>query len=516
MSIFVARHPGAPAVVSAPRRSAAGPRLVDARAGWSVLALGLGTVAFLARLVPVLRGGGLFGLGNYDDGVYFSAAVALSHGVVPYRDFLLLHPPGIVVLLWPFAVLGHVTGSAVAFAVARVAFMALGATNAVLVALLLRRSGTPAAVVGGLAYALALPAVYIGSSTLLETPASTCLLGALLLLDRVAERRAWARVFGAGLLLALAADTKIWNVVVGAAVLLWVVLRSGPRRTAAFVLGGAVGGVAVCLPFLLLAGPTMWRMVVLDQLARGGSDAPVAVRVSDVLGLTAWQPDVVGWSALTVVAAAVALGCCVLACRRPSGRTAVVLLATTTALLLQVPSWYPHYPGLAVGPLALVLGSAAGVALPTLASWRRAVAGVAVLAALVAWAVPGLQRPFGTRFPAARLAAATDVSGCVTSDDPTTLLELGALDRDLARRCPVVLDLSGYSYDLRTPGRPYPARRRNTAWQQRAMTYLGSGTATLVVRFAHAVGFSARSTRTVDRWPVVAASHGYDVRRPEA
>ena len=55
-------------------------------------------VALAVRRVPVLRGGGLFGTMAYDDGVYFGSAIALLDGRVPYRDFLLLHPPGILVV----------------------------------------------------------------------------------------------------------------------------------------------------------------------------------------------------------------------------------------------------------------------------------------------------------------------------------------------------------------------------------------------------------------------------------
>jgi hypothetical protein len=57
-------------------------------------AIALGAIAFAVRLIPVLRGGGLFGFGNYDDGVYYAAATGLVHGRLPYQDFLLLHPPG--------------------------------------------------------------------------------------------------------------------------------------------------------------------------------------------------------------------------------------------------------------------------------------------------------------------------------------------------------------------------------------------------------------------------------------
>lgn len=70
------------------------------------------TVAFLARLSPTLRGSGLYGLNFYDDGVHFAAATGFVHGRLPYRDFLLLHPPGIVLALAPFAVLGHWVGDA--------------------------------------------------------------------------------------------------------------------------------------------------------------------------------------------------------------------------------------------------------------------------------------------------------------------------------------------------------------------------------------------------------------------
>ena len=54
-------------------------------------AIALAAIAFAFRLIPVLRGGGLFGFGNYDDGVYYAAATGLVHGRLPYLDFLLLH-----------------------------------------------------------------------------------------------------------------------------------------------------------------------------------------------------------------------------------------------------------------------------------------------------------------------------------------------------------------------------------------------------------------------------------------
>ena len=78
-----------------------------------LLVVGLTVVfclAFAARLIPLLRGGGLHAMGNYDDGVHYASAMGLVHGLLPYRDFLLLHPPGVPLLLTPFAGLAEVLG----------------------------------------------------------------------------------------------------------------------------------------------------------------------------------------------------------------------------------------------------------------------------------------------------------------------------------------------------------------------------------------------------------------------
>ena len=75
-----------------------------------IWAIAIAAIAFLIRLVPVLRGGGLLGIGNYDDGVYYAAATGLIHGLLPYQDFLLLHPPGSTLLLAPFAAVAQLTG----------------------------------------------------------------------------------------------------------------------------------------------------------------------------------------------------------------------------------------------------------------------------------------------------------------------------------------------------------------------------------------------------------------------
>ena len=51
------------------------------------------------------------------------------NGLWPYRDFLFLHPPGIIVALLPFAGLGEFTSDPTGMLAARVAWL-LGGVNA--------------------------------------------------------------------------------------------------------------------------------------------------------------------------------------------------------------------------------------------------------------------------------------------------------------------------------------------------------------------------------------------------
>src|SRR6187549_4049517 len=159
-----------------------GPSFVGRSWHW-FLAIAIAAIAFVVRLVPVMRGGGLFGLGNYDDGVYYAASTGIAHGLLPYRDFLLLHPPGVPLLLTPFAFVAQLTSDSYGFAAARVAWMLLGAINAVLIWKILKPIGALSALFGALAYAVFYPAVYSDKSTLLECPATTALLIAILLLQ---------------------------------------------------------------------------------------------------------------------------------------------------------------------------------------------------------------------------------------------------------------------------------------------------------------------------------------------
>ena len=141
-------------------------------------------VALAARVVPVWRGGGLSATNGYDDGVYYAAATSLVHGRLPYRDYVLLHPPGSTLLLSPFALLARATSDTAGFETARVAFLVLGAVNTLLVMVVAARVGRRAALPAGVFYAVFFPAVFVARTISLEELGTTTLLVALALLFR--------------------------------------------------------------------------------------------------------------------------------------------------------------------------------------------------------------------------------------------------------------------------------------------------------------------------------------------
>jgi hypothetical protein len=478
-------------------------------------------VAFTARLLPVLRSSGLRAIHQYDASVYFGSSVGLVHGRLPYRDFLLLHPPGLPVALTPFAALTYVTSDGNAMVAARLAWMGLGAANAVLVAVILRRLGRLPAAFGALCYAVSYPAVTIEQTTRLEGLAATCLLaGVALLTGRGAERRVSGRwLVLAGLFLGFSTTIKVWQVVPVLVVVAALLVTAGWRRAAA-LLGVAVAtATAVCLPFFLAAPGAMWRYVVTDQLGRASAGTSLTTRLADITGvglaedqLGAMLPAAVAAAALVLLAAAA------LARVAADARLSVALMAVLTVLLLFIPGWLPHYAGLVAAPAAVVLGAATR---PLLDAARRA--GRAGVTALVAVLAAGLivagaaltrvefARPFQ---PGAARAVVAGLPGCITADDPGTLVELDVLSRNLERGCPLSLDLGGYSYEFNAERSSDVRREKDERWQRHALDYLGSGSAAIVTRYSTGFGFSRATAATIRSWPVLASAGRYKLRQP--
>ncbi|MBA8795777.1 hypothetical protein FHX74_003418 [Friedmanniella endophytica] len=516
-----------------PRAGTSPPRRVSRVVGALGPAVLVAAVALVCRLVPLLRGGGLFGLGSYDDGVHMAAALAWVHGATPYRDFLFLQPPGVLVALAPFATLGALTHEGLGFAAARLAWVAMGAANAVLVTRIARPLGAWPALLGGLFYAVWWPAVYVERTTMLEGLGNVTLLLALLALaraDRVSSgHRSWSGwPLLAGLALGFGAGVKIWGVLAALLVAVWQLAPERRRRLPGLLAGFTAAGALVYLPFFVAAPRAMWHQVVTVQLGRSGEPSTVWHRLTLIGGLEPWRPAhpvLAGVVLLAVVALTLAAGV-------PTARLPVLLaLAYGLLLFALTPNLFRQYPAVLAGPAALVVAAAAARLLglrcrvPRRGRGPRAAAGVLLVVAVLALGLPGLGQRLGTRFPAAALAPVVrTLPGCLTSDEPTVLIELDQVGRTVERGCRVVVDYGGYAYDPppaltvgpHGPRTPRQLRRiRDTAgWQADLRAYLATGSGAFHVRNRGSGPAAARSWAVWTSWPVLARHGDVVLRRP--
>lgn len=235
----------------------------------------------------------LFGIhgfsGNgYDDGVYLGAAVSFVHGVIPYRDFAFLQPPGVVLLFSPVALIARIAGTRDALAIARCITAAVTALNVLLITRILRARGSVAMVTGGLALACFPLAVAADHSLLLEPYlVFFSLLGVKLLFDGDSLVTS-PRIVAAGVALGFAGAIKIWAI----AVVIAALLVCAPRAKGVavrLVLGVAAGFALPCIPFFIAAPSNFVHDVVVAQLSRGTSGLDglsVLQRVIDISGVT--------------------------------------------------------------------------------------------------------------------------------------------------------------------------------------------------------------------------------------
>jgi alpha-1,2-mannosyltransferase len=476
-------------VPSAARRQLRSAQALTSR---GVLFVAVAALAVLVRLLPLLIGGGLESYGRYDDGVYYAASDALTFGHLPYRNFVLLHPPGIVLVLTPFALLGRLTSDPVGMAAGRLAFIGIGALNAVLVAALAGRWSRPSALAGGVLYACWLPAVYAEQSTMLEPLGTAALLIALLLLVKTTEPPTARGQLMAGVALGLACAMKIWYVGPWAVVVLCLFIAG--RRAAALrnVAGGAAALAVVLVPFFVLAPTRMYDMVVRDQLLRPLQGPSRAGRVARILGirplLTTDHPPVA--VVVTVLAAAFLVAAAITCWVDRSARIIVAVLTGNLLVLLASPSYFPHYAALTAAPAVLVLAVALGKFVTVAArDPRRALIGPAIITvSILAFLASGERVATlaqGDVFPRAAFNRA-DPAGCVTADDPTALIEMNRLSRDFSAGCRVPVDVTGIAYDrLYRPEPPgdFEPWYHNTAFRKYLHTYLLSGHAFVITGF---------------------------------
>jgi len=442
------------------------PRRVTPIETW-LIALGVGLVSLGFSLWQLSVPGYLT---FYDTGVYLAASIHLVSGVVPYRDFVFVQPPGLVVLLSPLGVLGRLFGAHAAFDAGRVLSAVVTALNVSLVAWLVRGRGRAAMLVGGVGLALLPVAVLVSSSVNLEPFCVLFILwGAVVLFgrdDRSKELTTTALVLG-GVLFGLAGLVKLWAIFpfVAAVICLTPHYR---RRVVAFVTAAVGTFTIVCVPFIALAPSNFFTEVIGEQLARraNGTDTlSVAGRLVDLSGFATSSLAPSARDATIAVIVFVLLVVVAFWRRSPLDSADVFLLAAavvTTAGLLAAPETYDYYYyftapfllgllGVTVGRLSVPLGVFAHRLSISSSIRRVALAGVVVAATI---AVVGqllyvttfysyLTRDFGVApVDGPRVASYIPKGACVLYVDVGWGVIGNRLSSDQAD-CPVVVDPIG-------------------------------------------------------------------------
>jgi alpha-1,2-mannosyltransferase len=479
-----------------PATGTAGTRTVPARparaAAWPLRPGVIITVAALLglglRIFQLTRPGYLTGFTQYDDGVYIGNALRLVNGVIPYRDFAMVQPPGSMLLMVPAALIGKAFGSMSALAAARILTVGADTANIVLAGLLVRHRGPLAAGVASGVYAVYPPALNASQSLFLEPWLNLfCLLGAVLLFDgdRITglpgsagpDRRSRGALW-AGICFGFAAAVKIWAAV--PALVAWVLCLAARRGRLSFA-GGFAAGIAVpCVPFEILAPSGFGRTVFFSELVqathgRVGANPRVA-DITGIIGLSSAGVKMHIW--LGVTAAAVLLLFVVTAWLRarrvglratPLDWFALVTTILVTGMLFSPSEWYEHYAAFA-GPFLIVLVAlsagrlfAPGPARPGKAKpgkARRAKPGkaltasrrirvVPVVAVFTVLAIAAMGAADGyavtTLYPATNLSAASALippGACVLTDTASVTI---AINRFSARSpgCPALVDTVG-------------------------------------------------------------------------
>ena len=410
-------------------------RRVGASFGWPLVAMGI--VAALLRLALLWHSGGWHSAIEYDDGVHYESSSLLLHGVLPYRDYDFLQPPGITWLLLPWAVVGRIFGDATGLVFARLATVAAAAAVTIVLGRLVGRvTSARRGLLAAIIYACAAPALVAGRTAMLEPWLDLALVIAY---DRLSRRPLTHRdTWVGGVALGLAVTVKAWGLVAALVLLAWLAIRRPRTQARTFArLGAAIVAAVtfVCLPFFVFAPGRMITDVITAQLGRpADGTGGTFVRWSQFLAI---KPIFAHPYVPAALAAAALLGCALGALRR--GALAWLMLGELLAGLVMFalsPPYFYHYGDYLIAPLAAIVAFALPSLRPSRGPVRSLRAGTAWAAVwiLALGAVVQLSAAWSQGSPASvnvdQLNDLLGPTGCVSADQPVLIELADATSRD--------------------------------------------------------------------------------------
>jgi hypothetical protein len=354
-------------------------------------------VALGLRAYQLSTPGYLLGITEYDDGSYFGSAVHLVHGILPYRDFVFVQPPGITLLMTPVALLAKATGTIWAMAIGRILTMLASAAGVLLLGLLVRHRGLPTTILACGLLAVYPDAVTTARTVLLEPwLVLFCLAGALAVFDRdrVTDNR--RRLVLGGLALGFAGAIEAWAILPAVVIL-------------ALCLPGFKRFLVPVAPFAALAPANFFRDLVVAQVGPRAGAVRVGIwyRFKEMFGLSNVQ---VAHPAV-IVAAVIILGFAVcafagawLVTRRPPPPLEWFALVTTilvVAIFLWPSQFFFHFIDFLVPFLAMALA----LPLARLLQAAQPLADRSGAGAVLRWSAAGMAAVLITVFAVAEVSA---------------------------------------------------------------------------------------------------------------
>jgi hypothetical protein len=427
----VSGNPGTPSEIVSSPGSSEGSGAADQepapRAGSRIRAFFWGTaagkaltlctlLALIIRLFVLTRPGFLTGVNEYDDGVYLGAAIKLLQGVMPYHDYALVQPPGIILVAAPSALVAQLTTSAAGLAVARVMTVVASAACVALTGNLVRSRGPLVTAVACGVLALYPDDITSAHTLLLEPWMNLLVLIGVNAAFHDGKLAGPRKLLWAGVAIGAAGSVKYWSIAPALVLMACCLLLSGPRaRRFAACLGGLAAGFAIpVLPFAAGAPMAFIRSTIQYQATRTGTTVPLSLRLAHLTGLIDFlnkhsgrfslrvgansmfassstatpSSSSAGWmpfAAAILIVAGIAIAY-TWNPRRPSPLEwfALATGGIASIAMLSYSAFFYHYPAWAAPWIAIVAGASAGLLAGHRGQLREVMAGATAVIVLIA------------------------------------------------------------------------------------------------------------------------------------